>query len=51
MNGQGTVAYELMNQVSDLDAILVSVSGGGLISGNLSCLILLFQFIFQFIVY
>lgn len=33
MAGQGTVAYELLDQVPDLDAILVSVSGGGLISG------------------
>ena len=31
--GQGTVAVELLEQVPDLDAILVSVSSGGLISG------------------
>jgi len=31
--GQGTIAVELLNQVKDLDAILVPVSGGGLISG------------------
>jgi serine racemase len=31
--GQGTVAVEFLEQVSDLDAILVPVSGGGLISG------------------
>ncbi|XP_041348130.1 probable serine racemase [Gigantopelta aegis] len=31
--GQGTVALELLDQVPDLDAILVSVSGGGLSSG------------------
>lgn len=31
--GQGTVAYEFLKQVPELDAILVSVSGGGLISG------------------
>jgi threonine dehydratase len=40
MNGQGTVAYELMNQVPDLDAILVSVSGGGLISGRLKTVVI-----------
>ena len=33
MNGQGTCAYEFLEQVPQLDAILVSVSGGGLISG------------------
>jgi len=31
--GQGTIAVELLEQTSDLDAILVPVSGGGLISG------------------
>ncbi|RNA31920.1 serine racemase [Brachionus plicatilis] len=33
MAGQGTVAVEFLEQIPDLDAILVSVSGGGLISG------------------
>ena len=33
MCGQGTVACEFLEQVPQLDAILVSVSGGGLISG------------------
>jgi serine racemase len=33
MSGQGTVALEFLEQVPHLDAILVSVSGGGLISG------------------
>lgn len=33
MCGQGTCAYEFLEQVPHLDAILVSVSGGGLISG------------------
>lgn len=33
MSGQGTVAREFLEQVPDLDAIFVSVSGGGLISG------------------
>lgn len=33
MSGQGTVAYEFLEQIPQLDAILVSVSGGGLISG------------------
>jgi threonine dehydratase/serine racemase len=31
--GQGTVALELMEQVSNLQAVLVPVGGGGLISG------------------
>jgi serine racemase len=31
--GQGTIAYELLEQVPDLDAIVVSISGGGLLSG------------------
>jgi threonine dehydratase len=31
--GQGTAALELLDQVADLDAIVVPVSGGGLIAG------------------
>jgi len=31
--GQGTVALELMEQVSELDAVLVPVGGGGLVGG------------------
>ena len=31
--GQGTIAVELLEQIPHLDAILVPVSGGGLISG------------------
>jgi threonine dehydratase len=31
--GQGTVAFELLSQVDKLDAVFVSVGGGGLISG------------------
>lgn len=31
--GQGTIALELMEQISDLDAVIVPVGGGGLISG------------------
>ncbi len=31
--GQGTVALELVEQVSNLDAVIVPVGGGGLISG------------------
>ncbi len=31
--GQGTIALELMEQLSDLDAVLVPIGGGGLISG------------------
>jgi threo-3-hydroxy-L-aspartate ammonia-lyase len=33
MAGQGTAALELLEEVPDLDALLVPVSGGGLISG------------------
>jgi threonine dehydratase len=33
MAGQGTQALELLEQVSDLDAVLVAVGGGGLIAG------------------
>jgi len=31
--GQGTVALEMLDEVEDLDAVLVPVGGGGLISG------------------
>ena len=31
--GQGTVGLELLEQISDLDAVVVPVGGGGLISG------------------
>ncbi len=33
MSGQGTVALELLEQAADLDALVVPLSGGGLISG------------------
>jgi threonine dehydratase len=33
MAGQGTVALELLGQVGELDALIVPVGGGGLISG------------------
>ncbi|XP_052074734.1 probable serine racemase [Mytilus californianus] len=33
IHGQGTIAVELLQEVPDLDAILVSASGGGMISG------------------
>ncbi len=33
MAGQGTVALELLDEVAELDAIVVPVSGGGLIAG------------------
>lgn len=36
--GQGTVGLELEEQVSDLDAVIVPVGGGGLISGILTAL-------------
>ncbi len=31
--GQGTIGLELMEQIQDLDAVLVPIGGGGLISG------------------
>jgi len=31
--GQGTIALELMEQISDMDAVFVPIGGGGLISG------------------
>ena len=31
--GQGTIALEIMDQISDLDAVVVPIGGGGLISG------------------
>lgn len=31
--GQGTIGLELLNQIKDVDAIIVPVGGGGLISG------------------
>jgi threonine dehydratase len=33
MAGQGTVALELLDQVSDIDALVCSVGGGGLMAG------------------
>ncbi len=33
VRGQGTIAVEMLNEQSDLDAIFLSVGGGGLISG------------------
>lgn len=36
MAGQGTVGLEILEQVPDVDAILVPVGGGGLISGILT---------------
>jgi threonine dehydratase len=35
MTGQGTAALELLSDVPDLDAILVCLGGGGLLSGTL----------------
>ncbi|AII14640.1 threonine deaminase [Campylobacter iguaniorum] len=35
--GQGTIALEMLDEVSDLDYLLVPVGGGGLISGVASC--------------
>ncbi|KAH9325683.1 hypothetical protein KI387_005861, partial [Taxus chinensis] len=33
ISGQGTISLELLEQVAELDAIVVPISGGGLISG------------------
>jgi threonine dehydratase len=33
MSGQGTLALELLEQVSDLDALVVPVGGGGMLAG------------------
>jgi threonine dehydratase len=33
INGQGTIALELLEQVPDLEAVVVPIGGGGLISG------------------
>jgi len=33
IGGQGTIAVELMQQISDVDCVMASVGGGGLISG------------------
>ena len=35
MAGQGTVALEMLEQVPDLDCLIISVGGGGLLSGCL----------------
>ena len=32
--GQGTIALEMLEEVSDLDMLMVPIGGGGLISGN-----------------
>uniref|UniRef100_A0A915DN49 Serine racemase n=1 Tax=Ditylenchus dipsaci TaxID=166011 RepID=A0A915DN49_9BILA len=37
MDGQGTVGLELLEQVDDLDAVIVSVGGGGLVAGVAKC--------------
>jgi len=31
--GQGTIGYEILNQINDVEAILAPIGGGGLISG------------------
>ena len=38
MAGQGTIALELLEQVPDLDVVICSVGGGGLISGVASAI-------------
>ncbi len=38
MAGQGTVALEILQEISDLDAVVVPVGGGGLIAGVASAI-------------
>ena len=38
MAGQGTIALEMIDQIKDLDAIVIPVGGGGLISGMASAI-------------
>lgn len=38
MAGQGTIALEMLEAIPDLDAIVIPVGGGGLISGMASCI-------------
>ena len=38
MTGQGTLGYEITSQYSELDAIIISLGGGGLLSGTASYL-------------
>ena len=38
MAGQGTIALEMLSAMPDLDAIVIPVGGGGLISGMASCI-------------
>ena len=33
IDGQATIAYEILNEINDVDIILASIGGGGLISG------------------
>lgn len=37
MEGQGTIAYEILQELPDADTILVPCGGGGLISGICAC--------------
>jgi threonine dehydratase len=34
ISGQGTIALEMLEEVSDLDMLVIPIGGGGLISGN-----------------
>jgi threonine dehydratase len=38
MAGQGTIALEMLDAIPDLDAVVIPVGGGGLISGMASCI-------------
>ena len=35
--GQGTIGLELLNQLPEIDAVIVPIGGGGLISGVSFC--------------
>ena len=35
ITGAGTVAFEFMNQIGNLDAVFAPIGGGGLLSGTL----------------
>ena len=38
MAGQGTLGVEIKSQIDELDAIIISVGGGGLMAGTASYL-------------
>ena len=38
LQGTSTLGYEIFNQIKDFDNVIISIGGGGLISGVGSCL-------------